>query len=108
MAYDAARHRTVMFGGFDAGVIGDTWELDGATWRQRSPATSPPPRYQTAMAYDAARGRVVLFGGTRRWPAGRYVGVRRHHVDAAPAGESPHRRGSAHALAYDARRNGRS
>jgi hypothetical protein len=65
MAYDAARGRTVLFGGYDAfsGELGDTWEFDGSTWALATPATSPSPRSLHAMAYDAARGRVVLFGG---------------------------------------------
>jgi hypothetical protein len=33
------------------------------TWRQLSPAASPPPLGWPAMAYDEARDRIVLFGG---------------------------------------------
>ena len=60
MAFDAARQRVVLFGGYS---LGDTWSWDGATWTQRTPAASPPARYGHAMAYDAVRQRVVLFGG---------------------------------------------
>lgn len=42
MAYDAARDRTVLYGGYSCadenqqcGVFGDTWEWDGAQWRHR-------------------------------------------------------------------------
>jgi hypothetical protein len=63
MAHDVARERMVLFGGNDPGRLGDTWEWDGESWTQRTPATNPPPRNVTAMAYDAARQRVVLFGG---------------------------------------------
>ena len=36
LAFDAARHRVVLFGGQTAaGVLGDTWEWDGAAWTQR-------------------------------------------------------------------------
>jgi hypothetical protein len=60
-AYDAARGRTVLFGGRPTDAT--TFEWDGTAWTQRRPAVSPSARYEHAMAYDAARGRVVLFGG---------------------------------------------
>ena len=63
MAYDSARGRVVMFGGYDGGVFGDTWEWDGNNWRRRTPLSSPAARSAPALAYDSARGRVVLFGG---------------------------------------------
>jgi hypothetical protein len=64
MAYDSARQRVVLFGGYGGNLLrADTWEWDGTTWVQRFPATSPPARGGHAMAYDAARQRVVLFGG---------------------------------------------
>jgi uncharacterized protein (TIGR03437 family) len=69
MAYDSAHSQVVLFGGADANnasvptVLGDTWIWDGTDWTQKSPQTSPPPRFQHAMAYDSARGKVVLYGG---------------------------------------------
>lgn len=66
MAYDAARARTVLFGGFtEPGPVihGDTWLWDGAQWQPQLPVTSPPPRYAHGMAYDALREVVVLYGG---------------------------------------------
>ena len=65
MAYDVARARTVMFGGWDANgtPLGDTWEFNGTTWAQVTTALAPAPRLWTAMAYDIARGTTVLFGG---------------------------------------------
>ncbi len=65
MAYDSARDRLVLFGGYtvDAVITDDTWEWTGAKWEQRSPATSPSPRDRITMAYDSVRGEVVLFGG---------------------------------------------
>jgi hypothetical protein len=63
MAYDGNTDRVILFGG-DAGYFAnDTWSWDGTTWTKLEPATSPPPRYDTAMAYDSRRKRVVLFGG---------------------------------------------
>lgn len=74
MAYDPVRDRVVLFGGTasadaeGAGAIpieyGDTWEWDGARWRDVTPATgSPPARHAHQMAYDAISGHVLLFGG---------------------------------------------
>ena len=66
MAYDAARGRVVLFGGYDfraRRVLADTWEWDGTTWAEVTPATSPLGRFGQAMAYDSTRGRVVMFGG---------------------------------------------
>jgi hypothetical protein len=66
MAYDSQRQKVVMFGGYNNQIglsMNDTWEWDGTTWTQITPATSPTARYQHAMVYDAARQRVLLFGG---------------------------------------------
>jgi hypothetical protein len=69
LAFDSGRGRTVLFGGMkwsEFGWWGDTWEWDGDTWVNLTPAsgTSPAPRQDSATAYDAARARVVLFGGS--------------------------------------------
>lgn len=63
LAYDSDRGRTVLFGGWGAGRLGDTWEWDGTNWVQFFPATSPPARHSHAMAYDGKKKRVVVFGG---------------------------------------------
>ena len=64
MAYDAARGRTLLFGGRqDTTLLGDTWEWDGTAWAQLSTPAAPSPRWGSAMSYDSARQRVVLFGG---------------------------------------------
>lgn len=63
MAYDHVRQRLVVFGGWRwPDRLGDTWELDGNNWYQRT-TTGPDPRQRHAIAYDAARNSVVLFGG---------------------------------------------
>ncbi len=63
MVYDAARRKTVLFGGQNAStVLGDTWEWDGLQWVERTGA-GPPARSRHAMAYDSRRQRVVLYGG---------------------------------------------
>ncbi len=67
MAYDAATHQVVLFGGFRAGgsvgELDDTWTWDGTTWTKQHPAQSPPPLAGASIAYDAAMHQVVLFGG---------------------------------------------
>src|SRR5262249_27999285 len=64
LAYDTARSKTVLFGGYTptgATSLGDTWEWDGSRWTLRSPALSPSPRLGHALAYDIAPGSVVIF-----------------------------------------------
>ncbi len=107
MAYDSARGRVVLFGGVDStnSRPADTWEWDGDTWIQRTPAASPPARVSHAMAYDSARGRVVLFGGvdatnsrladTWEWDGDTWV-------QRTPATSPPARYN--HAMAYDSAR----
>ncbi|MGH9348095.1 MAG: hypothetical protein ACRD26_12615 [Vicinamibacterales bacterium] len=68
MTYDRKRQVVVLFGGYNdvGGTItrlGDTWEWDGAVWRQRA-STGPAPRSGVALAYDEQLQRVVLFGGS--------------------------------------------
>ena len=107
LAFDSARGRTVLFGGFDeAGWRQDTWEWDGTRWEQKTPSSAiPGARRGHALAYDALRGRVVLFGGasdvsryqdTWEWDGTQWVEV-------TPAGSSPAER-SYHAMAYDSGR----
>lgn len=64
MAYDAARGKTVMFGGqkSDRSWPTDTWEWDGVKWRQVA-TQGPGSRGHFAMVYDNRRKEVVLFGG---------------------------------------------
>ena len=67
-AYDAARARTILFGGTASAIENDrTWEFDGVAWRRLHPALRPAARLGHVMAYDAARDRIVLFGG-QNWP----------------------------------------
>ncbi len=63
-AYDCARGVTVIFGGFNGGFLGDTWEWSGISgqWTFRT-NIGPSPRADSFMVYDNARQRMVLFGG---------------------------------------------
>ncbi|MBL9031767.1 MAG: hypothetical protein JNM80_08675 [Phycisphaerae bacterium] len=63
-AYDSARGRLVVFGGYNGqNYYGDTWEWDGSAWMPRFGAPAPTYRVFATMAYDSVRRRVVLFGG---------------------------------------------
>lgn len=64
MAYDADRHRLILFGG--SGLLdqfGDTWSWDGQVWTQSHPVHHPGTLSDHLMAYDEARRQVVLYGG---------------------------------------------
>jgi len=64
MAYDAARQRTVLFGGnFWSSLFDDTWEWDGTGWTASTPTPRPSGRLGHAMTYDPQSNTVVLFGG---------------------------------------------
>lgn len=66
-AYDSVRHRLVLCGGQSAQVnmnLWDTWEWDGAVWRERTPMGSSPQLSQHQTVFDSVRGRVVAFGGS--------------------------------------------
>ncbi len=64
LTYDAARGRTLLFGGTQGSSAGyaELWAWDGIAWAQISNG-GPTPRYGAAMVYDAERQTVVLFGG---------------------------------------------
>jgi len=63
LAFDSARNRTVLYGGYENSFVdrGDTWEWDGAAWRQVA-ATGPGPLSDYGMTFDSMRNRTVLYG----------------------------------------------
>jgi hypothetical protein len=66
MAYDEARDRVVLFGGWlQPKTFAETWTWDGENWTLMHPATSPKPRKLIRMTYDSTRREVIVFGGTR-------------------------------------------
>ena len=111
MAYDAARGRTVLFGGVgaDGRHHDDTWEWDGAQWKSIA-APGPAARARHGLVFDLARGVSLLFGGDTGNPsAGQWTlsdetwtwnGTAWQKLDPAA---SPAAR-MAHALAYDSSR----
>ena len=67
LAFDAARGRTVLFGGSTvapASVLGDTWEWNGTSWLHVSPTAAPDARSGHTLSFDPVRARTILFGGS--------------------------------------------
>jgi hypothetical protein len=64
MTYDPVRDRTVVFGGTNANHsdVTDTWEWNGSTWTDVTPAVSPQPTAGHSLVFDRARGKVLMFG----------------------------------------------
>jgi hypothetical protein len=74
-AFDAARGKTVLFGGTESSTIctsactttsvlkNDTWTWDGTSWTKLPTATSPSPRTGAQMSFDPVHNVVLLFGG---------------------------------------------
>jgi hypothetical protein len=74
MTWDPVRRRVLLHGGSDGIVFTDggfhstyrqdTWEWDGTTWTEVTPAgAKPSPRQSPGLAWDRERDRAVLFGG---------------------------------------------
>jgi hypothetical protein len=59
MAYDQARQKVVVFGGYLADVI----ELTGSTWAQAVRVDRPDPEDEHAMTVDTDRNVAFLYGG---------------------------------------------
>ncbi|HUF08510.1 MAG TPA: kelch repeat-containing protein, partial [Rhodothermales bacterium] len=67
-AYDAARHRMIVYGGQRTGPLGDIWafDLSSNTWAELLPLTDPPSaRYFVSTIYDEANDRMLMFGGNQ-------------------------------------------
>ncbi|MCK6549207.1 hypothetical protein L6R52_25415 [Myxococcota bacterium] len=67
MTFDRARGRAVLQGGLPARFwqdppLDDTWEWDGASWIDHTPAERGPEL--AALFYDPHRGQVLAWGGT--------------------------------------------
>lgn len=103
LALDESRGRVVAFGGFiHPFLLSDaTFEWDGSTWTEMSPAHRPPARAQHAMAYHAPSAKIVLFGGdtgtppnlvkvqdTWTWDGQDWVQEQTSHAPSARAGHS--------------------
>ena len=77
LAFDAARNRTLLFGGARSPTIqlGDTWIWDGqaGVWTQLNSPVQPSPRQLYALAYDSLRELVLLQCGSWVDPGGTAV-----------------------------------
>jgi hypothetical protein len=74
MAYDAARGKTILFGGStpDLEIHGDTWAWDGQRWTLIS-ESGPAPRFPGGMVFDAARQEILLYSGHFAASTGEFV-----------------------------------
>jgi hypothetical protein len=109
MAYDEARHVSLLFGGsyYDPGPgliypSGETWSWDGTVWIRRV-TPGPQPRFGHSMAYDSRRAVIVLFGGGRDFAsyADTWVWSGSTWEQRNVTGPSA---GGGHSMAYDAAR----
>lgn len=63
MAYDAARHQTILFGGGDGNTItNETWLWDGNQWTLLT-TEGPTARFAGEMMYDPIGQQIVMYGG---------------------------------------------
>src|SRR5262249_9672990 len=88
MAYDAARHRTILFGGRDrlGAEFRDTWSYDGTTWTLLADSTPTRAAVAVGMAYHAAAGGIVRLGGEATSAASASAGAASgESASAAPA-----------------------
>ena len=64
LAFDAARARTLLYGGFVEGEpSAETWEWDGQAWTPMLARGGPGNRGNPSLVFDPQRRRVLLFGG---------------------------------------------
>jgi len=109
MAYDVATSQLILFGGFAAGILNDTWVWNGRAWQQVADASDPgctttctsgpSVRGYANMAYDAATSQLVLFGGRSPERGDTWIWNGSGWTELFPA-VSPVARDSA-AMAYD-------
>lgn len=107
LAYDGARDRVVLTGGWDGVAnLADVWEFDGTAWSPRAAAGGPGPHSSHGLVYDPVRQRAVLFGGwngtnlldqTWEWDGAAGTWTQRTPAVRPPARYS-------HAMVYDASR----
>ncbi len=68
LVHDSNRGVAVLYGGLASNIsipppTNQTWEWNGATWAQVTPAANPGNRYLYGACYDSVRSRVVMYGG---------------------------------------------
>jgi hypothetical protein len=106
LAYDQARQKTVLFGGYTqtgGGMDNQTWLWNGSTWTLTSPAMKPTARRSHNLAYDSQQQVTVLFGGqdiTNNLKADTWEWNGTNWTPRAVTGAIPMARQN-HAMAYD-------
>jgi Dockerin type I domain/Galactose oxidase, central domain len=73
MAWDAAHHQLILFGGEGNGPNGpqyfnETWQWTGSNWQQLQPQTTPPPLKAATLVFDPVQGGLVLTSGQGSGP----------------------------------------
>lgn len=86
MAYDPVRGACLLFGGWRAGFLTQTWSWDGETWQHLQPTHTPPGNYEQHLATDWIRSRVVLVTGGSTWE---WDGTDWQQVAATAPGSAP-------------------
>lgn len=64
--FDRTRNVAVLFGGLKlnpAARTDETWEWNGTTWTQATPAVRPSVREYPVLAFDPTTQRVLMYGG---------------------------------------------
>lgn len=108
MAYDAADHDVVLYGGYNptaGGLYSDTWTFQGGVWTERYPTAHPPATSGLVLAYDPTLKGVVAFGGQAAYGSAFYNDTWLYKggnwTNLTPPGPSPPSR-SQYSMAYDA------
>jgi hypothetical protein len=78
MTYDPATGDVLLFGGASGYptylLFNDTWEFNGVTWTQLSPALTPvSSSFGAVMTYDTSTGSVVMFDSGEGYNGGPYL-----------------------------------
>jgi hypothetical protein len=105
-SYDQATRQLILFGGWaDNGLTfySDTWTWTGCTWKELTPAATPPARARASMTFDATTGQLLLFGGWEPavpydWGGDTWAWTGKTWVNLHPAVSPPARDA---AMAYD-------
>jgi IPT/TIG domain/Galactose oxidase, central domain len=64
MTFDPATNQLILFGGTNNSAYSNrTYNWNGTTWIQLTPATSPAARSYASMNFDATTRQLILFGG---------------------------------------------
>lgn len=63
MAYDLTSKSAILFGGYNQGYLGNTWQWNGETWTKNTTYGPSARAGKPSLFYNKAAQMVVLFGG---------------------------------------------